>query len=206
MKPGRKLLKLNLDSDLQDSDLSLLDILQSLNNESECVSEALHPPFICTTTAGLVSTPDSTIAVEDTVINIEDTNNNTPKELTVTMDNSGRLKGYFCSDVVFNLSHKVLSDLEISVLGKGLGFSPTPTSINEADLRRDFAEFARKMRCKWFFRNEITQDFSEVPAFRVKSNWNPPKGHSALEMSLSQVEGGIFSPLPGNTTLLKRSG
>ena len=93
------------------------------------------------------------------------------------MDNSGRLKGYFCSDVVFNLSHKVLSDLEISVLGKGLGFSPTPTFINEADLRRDFAEFARKMRCKWFFRNEITQDFSEVPAFRVKSNWNPPKGH-----------------------------
>ena len=58
---------------------------------------------------------------------------------------------------------------------------------NEADLRRDFAEFARKMRCKWFFRNEITQDFSEAPAFRVKSNWNPPKDHSALEMFLSQV-------------------
>ena len=101
--------------------------------------------MICTTTAGLVSTPDGTIAVEDTVINIEDTNNNTQKELTVTMDNSGRLKGYFCSDVVFNLSHKVLSDLEISVLGKGLGFSPIPTFRNEADLRRDFAEFARKM-------------------------------------------------------------
>ena len=143
--------------------------------------------MICITTASLVSTPDSTIAVEDTVINIEDTNNNTQKELTVTMDNSGRLKGYFCSDVVFNVSHKVLSDLEISVLGKGLGFSPTPTFINEEDLRRDFAEFARKMRCKWFFRNEITQDFSEAPAFRVKSNWNPPKDHSALEMFLSQV-------------------
>ena len=95
--------------------------------------------MICITTASLVSTPDSTIAVEDTVINIEDTNNNTQKELTVTMDNSGRLKGYFCSDVVFNVSHKVLSDLEISVLRKGLGFSPTPTFINEADLRRDFA-------------------------------------------------------------------
>ena len=143
--------------------------------------------MICITTASLVSTPDSTIAVEDTVINIEDTNNNTQKELTVTMDNSGRLKGYFCSDVVFNVSHKVLSDLEISVLRKGLGFSPTPTFINEADLRRDFAEFARKMQCKWFFRNEITQDFSEAPAFRVKSNWNPPKDHSALEMFLSQV-------------------
>ena len=28
---------------------------------------------------------------------------------------NGRLKGYFCSDVVFNLSNKVLSDLEINV-------------------------------------------------------------------------------------------
>ena len=30
-----------------------------------------------------------------------------------------RLPGYFCSDTVFNLSKKVLSDAEIKVLGKG---------------------------------------------------------------------------------------
>ena len=76
-----------------------------------------------------------------------------------------------------NQSHKVLADLEISVLGKGLGFSPTPTFINKADLRREFADFTRKMRCKWFFWNEPTEDFSEIPAFRIKSNWSPPKGH-----------------------------
>ena len=66
----------------------------------------------------------------------------------------GRMKGSFVSDYAFNLSKKVLSQTEINVLEKGLGFSPTPSFINEADLRRDFNEFSRKMRCKWYFRNE----------------------------------------------------
>ena len=65
------------------------------------------------------------------------------------------------------------------------------------DLRADFNEFARKMRCKWFFRNEPTENFSEAPAFRVKSNWNPPNGHPAIELFLSKLESEIFSVLPG---------
>ena len=59
-----------------------------------------------------------------------------------------RLEGYFCSKSVFNLSKKVLTETEIRVLEKGLGFAPTPTKINETDLRADFNEFARKIRCK----------------------------------------------------------
>ena len=110
---------------------------------------------------------------------------------------SERLEGYFCSKSVFNLSKKVLTETEIRVLEKGLGFAPTPTKINETDLRADFNEFARKMRCKWFFRNEPTENFSEAPAFRVKSNWNPPKGHPAVEIFLSKLETEIFSVLPG---------
>ena len=39
-----------------------------------------------------------------------------------------------------------------------LGFAPTPTKLNEIDLRVDFNEFARKMRCKWFFRKEPTEN------------------------------------------------
>ena len=73
-----------------------------------------------------------------------------------------RIEGYFCSKSVFNLGKKVLE--------KGLGFAPTPTKINEADLRADFNEFARKMRCKCFFHNMPTENFSEAPAFHVKSN------------------------------------
>ena len=64
--------------------------------------------------------------------------------------NDGRLKHYFCLEVVFNLRHKVLCDMEREVLGKGLGFSPTPSFINEADLKRDFVDFSR------FFNLEFT--------------------------------------------------
>ena len=96
-----------------------------------------------------------------------------------------------------NESKNVLPETEIRVLEKGLGFAPTPTKINETDLRADFNDFARKMRCQWFFRNECTESFSEAPALRVKLNWNPPKGHPALEIFLSKLEAEIFSVLPG---------
>ena len=139
----------------------------------------------------MINAPTSTTTV-DTIRNIDVNISVAQEEPINRKDNNGRLKGYFCSDVVFNLSHKVLSDLEISALGKRKGFTNTPTFISEADLRRDFANFSRKMRCKWFFRNQLTEDVCEVPAFRIRSNWSPPKGHSTLEMFVSQMEGEIF--------------
>ena len=108
-----------------------------------------------------------------------------------------KLERYFCSKSVFNLSKKVLTENEIRVLEKGLAFDPTPTKINEADLRADFNEFARKMRCRWFFRNEPTVSFSEAHAFGVKLNWNSRKGHPAMEIFLSKLEIEIFYVLPG---------
>ena len=36
-----------------------------------------------------------------------------------------RLCGYFCSETIFNLSHRVLTDTEIKVLEKGLDFAST---------------------------------------------------------------------------------
>ena len=103
-----------------------------------------------------------------------------------------RLECYFCFKSVFNLSKRILIETEIRVLEKGLGFASTPTKINETDLGADFNEFARKTRCKWFFSTEPTENFSEAPAFRVKSNWNPPKGHPATEIFLSKLETEIF--------------
>ena len=52
------------------------------------------------------------------------------------------------------------------------------------------------MRCKWYFRNEIGENFSETTAFRTKSIWNPPNSHSALEMFLSKVKENFFLVLP----------
>ena len=83
------------------------------------------------------------------------------------------MKGPFVSDYVFNWSKKVLSQGEINVLKKDLEFSPTASFIIETDLRRDFNEFSRKMKFKWYFRNE-TQGSKEMPTFQTKSTWNPP--------------------------------
>ena len=52
-----------------------------------------------------------------------------------------RLKGYFCSDTVFNLSGRVLFKSEIRVLEKGLDFVPFQRKVNETELRKDFEEF-----------------------------------------------------------------
>ena len=82
---------------------------------------------------------------------------------------NGRIKGNFVSDYVFNLSQKALSPLEIKVLEKELVFPPTPSSINEVDLRRHISNFSRKMRCKWFFRNERQKNVSETSEFKSKS-------------------------------------
>ena len=59
-----------------------------------------------------------------------------------------RSKGYFCSDTVFNLSSRALSEDEIRVLEKGLDFAPIQRKVNEPELRRDFEKFCRKMRIK----------------------------------------------------------
>ena len=59
---------------------------------------------------------------------------------------------------------------------KCLGFVCTPNMIKKADSRRDFNEFSRKMRCKWYFINEASGEFSEIPAFRTRSTWKPTAG------------------------------
>ena len=42
-----------------------------------------------------------------------------------------RLKSYFCSKAVFNLSRKVLTDTEIKVLKKGLDFARIQKILNK---------------------------------------------------------------------------
>ena len=52
------------------------------------------------------------------------------------------------------------------------------------------------MRCKWYFSDESSPDFSEVFAFRRKSSWKPPPGHPCVELFLSKLESELFSFLP----------
>ena len=48
------------------------------------------------------------------------------------------------------------------------------------------------MHLKWHFRNEPTPEFSDRPAFSLKSSWNPPTGHPNLEAFLSLIEHEFF--------------
>ena len=78
------------------------------------------------------------------------------------MTTEGRISGYFCSDAVFNLSHRVLTESEIKVLEKSLDYAPIQKKINEPELRKDFSELCRRVRNKWYFRNEPIPQFSVV--------------------------------------------
>ena len=81
-----------------------------------------------------------------------------------------------------------MTDTEICVSGKGLHFVPIQNKINDPELRTDLKDFCRRMCIKWYFRNEPSQKFSEIPWFTPKSSWKPPKGYFNLEVFLSQIE------------------
>ena len=95
--------------------------------------------------------PPETGQIKTVVINGFSTlKKNSEAKGSITED--GRLKGYFCSKTVFKLSKKILTDTEIRrVLEKCLDFAPIQKTLNELELRKDFEEFSRRMRCKWIF-------------------------------------------------------
>ena len=65
----------------------------------------------------------------------------------------GRLTGTFVSENVVNLSNRILSKAEVGLLSKGLNFSPTPSDLDRSKLKEDIESFKRRMRLKWFFRD-----------------------------------------------------
>ena len=48
---------------------------------------------------------------------------------------------YFCSENIFSLSHRVLTETEIRVLKKGLNFDLIQRHVIGPELRNDFNEF-----------------------------------------------------------------
>ena len=87
-----------------------------------------------------------------------------------------------------NLSDKVLTNEQSSLLGKGLKFIPTPVT-NETQIKkqllRDFGQFARRMRLQYIYHGED----KEPHPFHVKSTWNPPvQPSAALESYLEEVK------------------
>ena len=132
---------------------------------------------------------EETIAIQATTREEED------EEIHVTED--GRLIGRFVSGSVVNLSRRELSEEDVSLLSKGLKFSPTPTDIDKAQLKSDIDAYKRRMRLRWHFRNNednFTPDNNNQ--FKVKSTWQPPKDDPVLENYLSLLEEEVMSVSP----------
>ena len=82
-----------------------------------------------------------------------------------------------------------MSEVEVRVLEKGLYYASIQNKINEQELViDDFNEFCRRMHLKWYLRNDVTPNFSAIPAIRPKSSWNSTKAHLILELFLSEIE------------------
>ena len=100
-----------------------------------------------------------------------------------------------------NLSRRGLSEEDVSLLSKGLKFSPTPTDIDKAKLKEDLEAYKRRMRLRWHFRNNTDSDSQDASdnnsnTFRIKSTWQPPKDDPVLENYLSLLEKEVLSVSP----------
>lgn len=87
----------------------------------------------------------------------------------------------------FNLSNNVLNESETKVLKKGLHFAPIQQKNKIPKLRNNFEEVCRRMRIKWAFKNDTSQDCSAVCVFTRKPFRKAWFGHANLKVFLSQV-------------------
>ncbi|CAJ0950515.1 unnamed protein product, partial [Ranitomeya imitator] len=91
------------------------------------------------------------------------------------------------TELVINISQKVLSDMEISVLSKGLSFSPC-SHMDWFQLQLDLGQFFRRLKLKeWFSDKEATskERVSELDLKTVglikESNFAPATSSSVIE-------------------------
>ena len=102
------------------------------------------------------------------------------------VDSNGRIEGQFVNDKVVNLSKRALSEREISVLSKGLKYIITPKEIDFSQIKIDLENFGRRLRLKWHFRE--SENFSDYPAFKPRSKFNPRNKDAAIELYLGRLE------------------
>ena len=121
---------------------------------------------------------------------------NHSRENHAVIGGSGRLQGRCIDGNVVNLSRRHLLPGDVALLSKGLKFSPSPTDIDKAQLKRDIDYFKRRMRLRWFFRDREANTDSDNFRFKCKSSGNPPRGDPLLEAFLSNLEHEVLSVMP----------
>lgn len=89
-----------------------------------------------------------------------------------------------------NLSSRGLTQIEFSVLNKGLKFVPTPRYVDVAAITQPVKEFTRKLMITKFF--HLKNKSIKVP-FVGKSEWCPPP--TTIPQSIRQITDGIFKQI-----------
>ncbi len=88
------------------------------------------------------------------------------------------------------MSDYTLDEIQISLLKKGLKFTPTPNS-NFSELEKDIKEFNRRLRLKEYFFEENSDEIetdTQGPLVRNKSTWNPPsKRNRTLDICIDNL-------------------
>ena len=104
-------------------------------------------------------------------------------------------------NTVINLSDRVLSEHEISILSKGLKFVPTPTSVNRTELITDIKQWGRRMRLKEYFANDdnTNTEPSDDRTYKKPSKWTPSPGRDqALDCYINGVERAVLQHASNN--------
>ena len=158
---------------------SLLDIFSSLQKD-ESSSDIMSPPSTSTSTAELINTSGNITIVGNTQTYIGSTLDDSVEIRIEPRSINGRLKRYFCSDVIFNPSNKVLPETDINILANGLWFTPTTLLLKQ--IWKEILTIFW-LENKWHFRNDILKVL--VNCQLSEKILNPPKGHPAFEVFLS---------------------
>lgn len=91
---------------------------------------------------------------------------------------------------VVNLSSRHLTEVELAVLGKGLGFAPS--NSNRPEFKQGIQHLTRTYRLRYFFRNSEPLTTS-LPPFKRKSTWQPPKADQITEGYLEKLPSKLSS-------------
>ena len=83
--------------------------------------------------------------------------------------------GYFCSDTVFNLSNRVLTDIEIKVLEKGLDFAPLQRKLMNQSKDKILQSFVDECALIGFSETNLHHSLVKFLLFLVSPLWSLQK-------------------------------
>jgi peptide-methionine (R)-S-oxide reductase len=95
---------------------------------------------------------------------------------------------------VINLSSLTLSLPQLSLLSRGLKFTPLPNHVDRLSLKESLNTFTRRLRLTEYFADRDSCTRETPSKFRIKSSWTPPPNRDKfLDSYISIIESEIMN-------------